>query len=188
MNDTLTVRDFPPKYTYCQVKSCGLATTGLLYSCIMPGSPGKVKRKFLGYSRRPGNDPSLHSPHMSVPWTDHNGSNYSEEPDPPARDLSKNHWIPGSNEGTPLTQGLRASMWTEGGAPEKQVYHSTTMFTSIHGILDRLQQHLPPHLSPELQLPYIAVVGCQSGGKSSVMETIVGKDFLPRKHGLCTQR
>jgi len=31
-----------------------------------------------------------------------------------------------------------------------------------------------------LDLPQIAVVGSQSSGKSSVIENIVGRDFLPR--------
>uniref|UniRef100_A0AC34G083 Dynamin-type G domain-containing protein n=1 Tax=Panagrolaimus sp. ES5 TaxID=591445 RepID=A0AC34G083_9BILA len=32
----------------------------------------------------------------------------------------------------------------------------------------------------EVQLPQIVVVGSQSAGKSSVIEGIVGRDFLPR--------
>ncbi|KAL6615797.1 hypothetical protein ACP70R_038067 [Stipagrostis hirtigluma subsp. patula] len=32
-------------------------------------------------------------------------------------------------------------------------------------------------------LPAIAVVGGQSSGKSSVLESVVGKDFLPRGSG-----
>lgn len=38
------------------------------------------------------------------------------------------------------------------------------------------------------QLPTIAVVGGQSSGKSSVLESIVGKDFLPRGSGIVTRR
>ncbi|XP_073045055.1 dynamin-related protein 5A-like [Primulina eburnea] len=37
-------------------------------------------------------------------------------------------------------------------------------------------------------LPSIAVVGGQSSGKSSVLESIVGKDFLPRGTGIVTRR
>jgi len=40
----------------------------------------------------------------------------------------------------------------------------------------------------EVQLPQIAVVGCQSTGKSSVIEGIVGRDFLPRGTGIVTRR
>ncbi|KAK1420236.1 hypothetical protein QVD17_21669 [Tagetes erecta] len=37
-------------------------------------------------------------------------------------------------------------------------------------------------------LPTIAVVGGQSSGKSSVLENVVGKDFLPRGSGIVTRR
>lgn len=39
-----------------------------------------------------------------------------------------------------------------------------------------------------IQLPQIVVVGSQSSGKSSVLEAIVGKDFLPRGTGIVTRR
>jgi len=39
-----------------------------------------------------------------------------------------------------------------------------------------------------LELPQIAVVGGQSAGKSSVLESFVGKDFLPRGNGIVTRR
>ena len=39
-----------------------------------------------------------------------------------------------------------------------------------------------------LDMPQIAVVGGQSSGKSSVLENIVGKDFLPRGSGIVTRR
>ncbi|GAA5866787.1 hypothetical protein JCM8547_003564 [Rhodosporidiobolus lusitaniae] len=39
-----------------------------------------------------------------------------------------------------------------------------------------------------VDLPQIVVVGSQSAGKSSVLETIVGRDFLPRGQGIVTRR
>ncbi|ORZ18173.1 Dynamin central region-domain-containing protein [Absidia repens] len=39
-----------------------------------------------------------------------------------------------------------------------------------------------------LSLPQIVVVGSQSSGKSSVLETIVQRDFLPRGSGIVTRR
>ena len=39
-----------------------------------------------------------------------------------------------------------------------------------------------------VDLPQIVVVGSQSSGKSSVLETIVGRDFLPRGQGIVTRR
>lgn len=40
----------------------------------------------------------------------------------------------------------------------------------------------------DLDLPQIAVVGSQSSGKSSVLEALVGRDFLPRGPDICTRR
>ena len=37
-------------------------------------------------------------------------------------------------------------------------------------------------------LPQIVAVGGQSAGKSSVLEAVVGRDFLPRSSGICTRR
>ena len=39
-----------------------------------------------------------------------------------------------------------------------------------------------------INLPRIAVLGSQSAGKSSVLESIVGLDFLPRGNGVVTRR
>lgn len=39
-----------------------------------------------------------------------------------------------------------------------------------------------------VDLPQIVVVGSQSSGKSSVLENIVGRDFLPRGSGIVTRR
>ncbi|KAJ7508835.1 Dynamin central region-domain-containing protein [Mycena galericulata] len=40
----------------------------------------------------------------------------------------------------------------------------------------------------QINLPQICVVGSQSSGKSSVLENIVGRDFLPRGNGIVTRR
>jgi len=37
-------------------------------------------------------------------------------------------------------------------------------------------------------LPQVVCVGGQSAGKSSVLEAVVGRDFLPRSSGICTRR
>ncbi|AGO09817.1 AaceriAAL174Cp [[Ashbya] aceris (nom. inval.)] len=39
-----------------------------------------------------------------------------------------------------------------------------------------------------LDLPVLAVIGSQSSGKSSILETLVGRDFLPRGTGIVTRR
>ncbi len=40
----------------------------------------------------------------------------------------------------------------------------------------------------KLELPQVAVIGSQSSGKSSVLEALVGRDFLPRGPDICTRR
>ncbi|KAJ7674039.1 Dynamin central region-domain-containing protein [Mycena polygramma] len=40
----------------------------------------------------------------------------------------------------------------------------------------------------QIDLPQICVLGSQSSGKSSVLENLVGRDFLPRGHGIVTRR
>ncbi|KAF9265761.1 hypothetical protein L218DRAFT_942596 [Marasmius fiardii PR-910] len=42
--------------------------------------------------------------------------------------------------------------------------------------------------SAQIDLPQICVIGSQSSGKSSVLENIVGRDFLPRGTGIVTRR
>jgi dynamin 1-like protein len=42
--------------------------------------------------------------------------------------------------------------------------------------------------SDALDLPQIVVVGSQSSGKSSVLENVVQRDFLPRGSGIVTRR
>lgn len=39
-----------------------------------------------------------------------------------------------------------------------------------------------------IDLPQIVVIGAQSSGKSSVLENLVGRDFLPRGSNIVTRR
>mmetsp|Transcript_18992 Transcript_18992/g.31134 ORF Transcript_18992/g.31134 Transcript_18992/m.31134 type:complete len:1083 (-) Transcript_18992:172-3420(-) len=58
-------------------------------------------------------------------------------------------------------------------------------------VVNRLQDVLSGigiSTSDIIDLPQIAVVGSQSSGKSSVLESFVGKQFLPRGSGLVTRR
>ena len=43
-------------------------------------------------------------------------------------------------------------------------------------------------IDAEIDLPQIVVIGSQSSGKTSVLENIVGRDFLPRGAGIVTRR
>lgn len=54
-------------------------------------------------------------------------------------------------------------------------------------ILNKLQD-ITAHCEVPIDLPQIVVVGSQSSGKSSVLESLVGRDFLPRGSGIVTRR
>jgi replication fork clamp-binding protein CrfC len=55
-------------------------------------------------------------------------------------------------------------------------------------IVNKLQDVFNTVGSQLIDLPQIAVVGSQSSGKSSVLESFVGRDFLPRGSGIVTRR
>jgi len=55
-------------------------------------------------------------------------------------------------------------------------------------IINELQNVFTAVGSAPIQLPQLVVVGSQSSGKSSVLEHIVGRDFLPRGTGIVTRR
>uniref|UniRef100_A0A3P9IJU7 Dynamin-1-like protein n=1 Tax=Oryzias latipes TaxID=8090 RepID=A0A3P9IJU7_ORYLA len=54
--------------------------------------------------------------------------------------------------------------------------------------INRLQEVFQTVGTEIIQLPQIVVVGTQSSGKSSVLESLVGRDFLPRGSGIVTRR
>ncbi|XP_067832237.1 dynamin-1-like protein isoform X1 [Heptranchias perlo] len=55
-------------------------------------------------------------------------------------------------------------------------------------VINKLQEIFSTVGAELIQLPQIIVVGSQSSGKSSVLESIVGRDFLPRGAGIVTRR
>ncbi|XP_046840878.1 dynamin-1-like protein [Xenia sp. Carnegie-2017] len=55
-------------------------------------------------------------------------------------------------------------------------------------VINKLQDVFNTVGTEAIQLPQIVVVGTQSSGKSSVLEGIVGRDFLPRGPGIVTRR
>jgi dynamin 1-like protein len=55
-------------------------------------------------------------------------------------------------------------------------------------LLNELQDVFTAVGSSPIQLPQLIVVGSQSSGKSSVLENLVGRDFLPRGSGIVTRR
>ncbi|KAG9224241.1 hypothetical protein CCMSSC00406_0004740 [Pleurotus cornucopiae] len=61
------------------------------------------------------------------------------------------------------------------------------MDSDLIKLVNKLQDTFS-NLGGELDMPQLVVVGSQSAGKSSVLETIVGRDFLPRGSGIVTRR
>ncbi|XP_062527843.1 dynamin-1-like protein isoform X12 [Bombyx mori] len=55
-------------------------------------------------------------------------------------------------------------------------------------VINKLQDVFNTVGADAIQLPQIAVLGTQSSGKSSVIESLVGRSFLPRGPGIVTRR
>ena len=62
------------------------------------------------------------------------------------------------------------------------------MMEDLIPMINKLQDVLATVGTDMIDLPQIVVVGSQSSGKSSVLEAIVGRDFLPRGTGIVTRR
>ena len=69
-----------------------------------------------------------------------------------------------------------------------QMAGNSGMKDEIHTINQLLDVLANYGVSLRQDLPQIAVVGGQSAGKSSVLESFVGMDFLPRGSGIVTRR
>ncbi|KAF4666036.1 hypothetical protein FOL47_004306, partial [Perkinsus chesapeaki] len=69
------------------------------------------------------------------------------------------------------------------------LHHLPSFMDQLIPVINRLQDLLSTvGLHVTLDLPQLAVVGCQSVGKTSVLEALVGRDFLPRGTGIVTRR
>ncbi|KAJ7844451.1 P-loop containing nucleoside triphosphate hydrolase protein [Mycena leptocephala] len=67
---------------------------------------------------------------------------------------------------------------------------STGLGVELVSLVNKLQDAFAAvgSSAAQIDLPQICVLGSQSSGKSSVLENIVGRDFLPRGHGIVTRR
>jgi len=79
---------------------------------------------------------------------------------------------------------------------QRRAYHCTrpvfgnddaVVGASLIPIVNKLQEVFAV-AGTDLDLPQIVVIGGQSSGKSSVLENLVGRDFLPRGTGIVTRR
>lgn len=62
------------------------------------------------------------------------------------------------------------------------------MFEKLSKLVKIIDDLRDEGLQDHINLPRIAVLGSQSSGKSSLLEMIVGLDFLPRGDGVVTRR
>jgi dynamin 1-like protein len=63
-----------------------------------------------------------------------------------------------------------------------------TSLENLIPVINKVQDVFSAVGSGSVDLPQIVVVGSQSSGKSSVLESLVGRDFLPRGSGIVTRR
>jgi predicted ABC-type transport system involved in lysophospholipase L1 biosynthesis ATPase subunit len=56
----------------------------------------------------------------------------------------------------------------------------TPLFENMRKLVNVIDELRDVGLQQHISLPRIAVLGTQSSGKSSLLESIVGLDFLPR--------
>ncbi|XP_039138061.1 dynamin-related protein 3A-like [Dioscorea cayenensis subsp. rotundata] len=91
--------------------------------------------------------------------------------------MAEDHAGGAAGAGTPLAPSAAESKLAE------------AIGSSVIPIVNKLQD-IFAHLGSDstIDLPQVAVVGSQSSGKSSVLEALVGRDFLPRGSDICTRR
>nr|XP_027202792.1 dynamin-A-like [Dermatophagoides pteronyssinus] len=65
---------------------------------------------------------------------------------------------------------------------------TTSLYNNIRNVINLIDNLSDAGINKYIALPRIVVVGTQSAGKSSVIESIVGYDFLPRGDGVVTRR
>ncbi|KFD65204.1 hypothetical protein M514_06573 [Trichuris suis] len=87
---------------------------------------------------------------------------------------------------------LEFTFWPSWKYGECQLVIHTTLpkmeMDALLEVVNKLQDVLYAAGCNCIELPQIVVVGAQSSGKSSIIESIVGKDFLPRGPGIVTRR
>ena len=62
------------------------------------------------------------------------------------------------------------------------------LFKKLRNFLSLIDQLRDSGVNEYIKIPRICSLGTQSSGKSSVIESIVGLDFLPRGEGVVTRR
>ena len=63
-----------------------------------------------------------------------------------------------------------------------------SFYSNLRSLVTLIDHLRDAGLQKYIRLPRIVTLGVQSSGKSSVLESIVGLNFLPRNEGVCTRR
>lgn len=62
----------------------------------------------------------------------------------------------------------------------EDIKKGTPLYDNLRKVISLIDELRDIGLQQHISLPRIAVLGTQSAGKSSLLESIVGLDFLPR--------
>uniref|UniRef100_A0A1D1ZL45 Dynamin-related protein 3A n=1 Tax=Anthurium amnicola TaxID=1678845 RepID=A0A1D1ZL45_9ARAE len=94
----------------------------------------------------------------------------------------------GSEQAYPSPSSSSSSLSSSSSSSSKG-HRSSSIGAAVIPIVNRLQDIIAQlGDASTIRLPQVAVVGSQSSGKSSVLEALVGRDFLPRGSDICTRR
>lgn len=88
------------------------------------------------------------------------------------------------------SSGPTSSLTTKTSLDEKNDQFENKPMDSLVAVINKLQDvfyKINVQKDDMISLPQIVVIGSQSSGKSSVLESIVKRDFLPRGSGIVTR-
>lgn len=95
--------------------------------------------------------------------------------------------MPSTHAHNPIPNSLGQSL-----IPLVNKIQDVLLYAGLHNGIDAEHSNpdskSDPSVSLTKNLPVIAVIGSQSSGKSSLLESLVGRDFLPKKNEICTKR
>lgn len=145
---------------YIDAASDGLKSLGARVSGVkLPGAPQILKDLFTNGDRNKGGESDSNSEGKSK------GKQPNSEDGPAVAALIAATL---SSPADPSQEDARKGPRTD------ELMHLTRKLIEIRSVLLSIDQN------DALKLPSIVVIGSQSSGKSSVLETIVGQEFLPK--------
>ncbi|KAL7746815.1 mitochondrial dynamin GTPase Msp1 [Sorochytrium milnesiophthora] len=123
-------------------------------------------------SAMPSSSPSSTS--SSSSGQSHQQSNHGSPPPPPSSP-------PPSDKPSAAASSSKSDK-ADDGQEDDQLMDLTRKLIEVRNVLKTI------NVSASLVLPSIVVIGSQSAGKSSVLEAVVGREFLPKGNNMVTRR